>query len=170
MSIAELSAIQAEAARLRDLGFSVHLRITPPGAAPAERRKEARHTPEDETCARWLFGVLLNTVPSAKPPAWNTWFEDVRKLREIDKRTHREICALFRWAQADAFWSSNILSPGKLREKWDQLTVKRARTAGAQAAGGKFNLAGADRAADGDAQAQSMARRGVTVPTGEVQL
>jgi hypothetical protein len=166
----ELSTIQAEAHRLRERGYSVHLRIIPPGERPGARRTEPRYTDEDERCARWLFGIMLNAVPRSKQPTWRTWFEDVRKMREIDGRTHKEICELFRWAQLDDFWCSNILSPGKLREKWDQLSIKRARTTGAQAGGAKFTVSGNDRTADRAAQEASMARRGVTVPDGEVGL
>lgn len=51
--------------------------------------------------------------------------DEVRLLREAKKLTHREICEMFDWVQSDVFWKSNILSPAKLREKWDQLTIKR---------------------------------------------
>lgn len=54
-------------------------------------------------------------------------------MRERDKRTRREIAALFAWANADGFWQSNILSPGKLREKWDQLEIRRGAPAPGQA-------------------------------------
>jgi hypothetical protein len=46
-------------------------------------------------------------------------------MRERDNRTHREMCELFQWAMNDSFWRSNILSPAKLRAKWDQLSIKR---------------------------------------------
>jgi hypothetical protein len=138
--------------------------------APAERRK--RHaTPEDEKCARWIYGLILNTSPSAKQPTWSVWADEVRLMRELDKRSHREICELFQWAHADPFWCANILSPKKLREKWDQLAVKRARAAGAQQQGhGKFHFSGADRAGDRAAQHSAMARLGIAVPAGEVAL
>jgi len=42
---------------------------------------------------------------------------------EVDKRTHKQICSLFKWASKDSFWHKNILSPAKLREKWDQLVL-----------------------------------------------
>jgi uncharacterized protein YdaU (DUF1376 family) len=91
-----------------------------------ERRKTRRHSDEDEKCARWLYGQILNVLPTAKPPNWNTWGDDVRLMREVDKRTHHEICELLQWATKDTFWCRNILSPSKLREKWDQLSVNRA--------------------------------------------
>lgn len=84
-----------------------------------------RWTPDDEKCARWLFGRILANNASAKMPNFDSWANDVRLLRERDKRTHTEICEMFQWAQGDSFWRSNILSPAKLREKWDQLTMKR---------------------------------------------
>lgn len=90
-----------------------------------ERRKQRRSTPEDEQCARWLFGRLLASNPGHKPPSFAAWADDVRLMRERDRRAHREICELFAWAQDDSFWRANILSPGKLREKWDQLSIKR---------------------------------------------
>lgn len=95
-----------------------------------ERRKTRRFTPEDEACARWLFGCNLSVNPEAKQPNWNTWSDEVRLMREQDKRTHRAICELYAWAKKDGFWSPNIQSPGKLREKWDQLTEQRMRKGG----------------------------------------
>ena len=41
-----------------------------------------------------------------------------------DGRNHRQICELFGRAQRDAFWCRNVLSPSKLREKWDELSLK----------------------------------------------
>ncbi|SDF80780.1 MULTISPECIES: YdaU family protein [unclassified Duganella] len=87
--------------------------------------KKPKHTPEDEACAQWVFDRIRKSNPDHKPPNIGSWAGDVRLMRERDGRTHREICELFGWAQDDDFWRSNILSPAKLREKWDQLTIKR---------------------------------------------
>lgn len=95
-------------------------------ARPAREPREA--APDDEKCARWLFGVLRQTAPAAREPNFATWANDVRLIRERDGRTHREICELFQWAHSDSFWCQNILCPKKLREKWDQLAVKRERS------------------------------------------
>lgn len=84
-----------------------------------------KYTPEDEVCAQWLFDRIKKTIPDHKPPKLSTWANDVRLMRERDNRTHREICELFGWAQDDSFWRANILSPAKLREKWNQLNIKR---------------------------------------------
>lgn len=107
-----------------------------------ERRKQRRSTPEDEQCARWLFGRILANNPGHKPPNFENWSDDVRLMRERDGRTHREICELFSWAQDDDFWCANILSPSKLREKWDQLAIKRRGSAPAASAIHQLGKAG----------------------------
>lgn len=91
-----------------------------------ERRKKRAPTEADFDVARWLFDAKRKVNPEAKQPKWETWANEVRLLREVDGRTHRQICELFKWAKADSFWSPNIQSPAKLREKWDTLIEKRA--------------------------------------------
>jgi hypothetical protein len=95
-----------------------------------ERREKRRATEADEKCARWCFGLILDNNPTAKAPNFQSWAEDVRLMRERDHRKLPDVCELFRWAQADDFWCGNILSPAKLREKWDQLTIQRQRGRG----------------------------------------
>ena len=88
-------------------------------------RKKRRHTDDDLKCAEWIAGKIREALPDAKKPNLNMWGDDIRLMREVDKRTHREICDLFQWAAKDSFWHKNILSPSKLRDKWDQLTLAR---------------------------------------------
>lgn len=90
-----------------------------------ERRQKRQPSDADFDAARWLFDVTLKINPEAKKPKWDKWASDVRLLREVDGRTHRQICELFKWAKSDPFWSPNIQSPAKLRDKWDTLTEKR---------------------------------------------
>lgn len=92
---------------------------------PRAPRAPRQANPDDEKCARWLYTTLLGTAPKAKQPNFSAWADDVRLMRERDGRTHREMCELFQWAHTDSFWRQNILSPTKLREHWDKLTIKR---------------------------------------------
>ena len=87
--------------------------------------KKPKFTDEDLRCAEWLFERILKTNPNHTKPKIAKWADEVRLLREAKKLTHRDICEMFDWVQADDFWRSNILSPAKLREKWDQLNIKR---------------------------------------------
>ena len=57
-----------------------------------------------------------------------SWFTDMDKLLRIDKRDPSEVCRVIRFAQADDFWKSNILSVKKLREKYDSLAIKYHQT------------------------------------------
>jgi hypothetical protein len=60
-----------------------------------------------------------------KPPKiTQTWVTDMDRLLRLDGRTEAEVEAVIDWCQADPFWRSNILSPNKLRAKWDTLRLR----------------------------------------------
>ena len=80
---------------------------------------------DDLKAAEWIFHLIRKLNPSFKEPKFESWANDIRLMRERDNRTHKDICELFKWANQDKFWSVNILSPSKLRDKWDQLSMKR---------------------------------------------
>lgn len=107
-------------------------------AKPKALRKPRDINLDDDKCARWLYGALLGTVPNAKQPNFTAWANEVRLMRERDGRTHKEICELFKWAHSDSFWRQNILSPTKLRDHWDRLTIKRDTAAAPKATGGAW--------------------------------
>ncbi|MFZ7141590.1 helix-turn-helix domain-containing protein [Avibacterium avium] len=89
------------------------------------KKSRFKFSDDDMTVAQWIFGLVQKLHPNVKVPPFENWANDIRLMRERDGRTHREICELFQWANQDPFWKTNILSPAKLREKWDQLTVKK---------------------------------------------
>jgi phage replication O-like protein O len=72
-----------------------------------------------------LQKLILQNNPKAKTPTdlsnWTKIFDDMLK---IDKRLPEDIIAVMEWSQKDLFWRTNILSAGKLREKFDQLYMK----------------------------------------------
>lgn len=98
-------------------------------------------TQGDLTCAEYIFAKVLLVNPTAKTPNWPKWANDIRLLREQDKRSHREICELFKWANADSFWRVNVLSPATLRDKWDSLQAKRINAGVIQQSNATFDLA-----------------------------
>lgn len=91
-------------------------------------------TQEDHQCAEWIFSRIKKLYEKAaetdgevsrpKDPNWNIWANEIRLMRAIDGRSHRQICELFKRVQSDSFWCKNVLSPSKLREKWDELFLK----------------------------------------------
>ncbi|MFH8531578.1 hypothetical protein ACH4GE_24545 [Streptomyces tendae] len=50
-----------------------------------------------------------------------TWRNDVRLLLDVDGVTPEQAIAAIDWAHADDFWNAHILSPGKLRAKYETL-------------------------------------------------
>ncbi|WP_247719214.1 hypothetical protein [Morganella morganii] len=96
-----------------------------PEAAVSSQKGDKWGTADDLKAAQWIFQLITRISPSAKTPNWSGWANDVRLMREQDSRTHSDICQMFKFANQDSFWKSNILSPAKLREKWTQLEAKR---------------------------------------------
>ncbi len=96
-----------------------------PEAAVSSPKGDKWGTADDLKAAQWIFQLITRISPSAKTPNWSGWANDVRLMREQDNRTHSDICQMFKFANQDSFWKSNILSPAKLREKWTQLEAKR---------------------------------------------
>ena len=86
---------------------------------------DLRPNEEDFAIARWIWAKIQEMQPNRKPPQLNQWANDIRLMRTQDGRTHEQIRTVFEWAHADPFWKTNILSPGKLRSKFDDLDLKR---------------------------------------------
>lgn len=63
-------------------------------------------------------------VPRASPKGLENWCLDINRMIRLDKRDPDEIKYVICWAQSDSFWQSNILSPKKLREKWETLVLQ----------------------------------------------
>lgn len=89
-----------------------------------EKNVNNKHSTDDLKAADWIYQKLLIMNPDHKKPNMESWANTIRLMRERDNRTHSDICKVFAWANQDAFWSTNILSPAKLREKFDQLSIK----------------------------------------------
>lgn len=79
---------------------------------------------DDLTCAEFIYSRVLVVNPTAKKPNWTDWANQVRLMRQQDLRTHHEICKLFKFANTDSFWASNVLCPKTLRKQWDKLNAK----------------------------------------------
>ncbi|OUB63523.1 hypothetical protein [Bacillus thuringiensis] len=107
------------------------------GQKEKEKEKEKK-TPRHkfETCdingAKYLFEKIKGNNPKQKEPNFNNWANEFRLMRERDNREPQEIKDVIDWCQADPFWQGNILSPKKLREKFDQLTIQMKSKKGAK--------------------------------------
>lgn len=79
---------------------------------------------DDKKCAEWLADKLQEFIPDCKRPSISTWAKDIRDMRELDSRSHKEICQLWAWCRKDGFEAANVQSPAKLRKRYDQLKIK----------------------------------------------
>ena len=73
--------------------------------------------------ANLLLEKIRNNNKNFKQPNINNWAKDFRLMIEKDKRKERDIELLILWCQQDNFWKKNILSPNKLRIRFDQLII-----------------------------------------------
>jgi len=91
-------------------------------------KKNLRWEKGDMETVDSIFNLLLALNPKHRKPSMDTLANEGRLMRENDGPSPSEIMDLFSFANSDNFWKSNILSPKKLREKWDVLTIKKGDT------------------------------------------
>jgi phage replication O-like protein O len=96
--------------------------------------------------AELLFSLIRGNDSKAKEPNMQSWARHVDKMIRLDNRTPEEIEAVIYWSQKDSFWKSNILSTGKLRERFPTLNIQmqggRNRNGNAARSSRSFKLAG----------------------------
>lgn len=97
--------------------------------------RSKKHYVEGSTELR-LASLLLEEIrknkPNLKQPNLQVWARDIDLLLRRDNRSVEAIERVIRWAQADhgngtgdwKGWAAVILSPGKLRDKFDELEVR----------------------------------------------
>src|SRR5690554_8085173 len=73
-----------------------------------------------------MWDRLAEQLGQDKPrePNLARWANTIRLMREQDGRELRHIRALYDWCRQHEFWSANVQSPDKLREKWSQLALR----------------------------------------------
>lgn len=74
-----------------------------------------------------LCGLLADLIEGngvKRPIVSPRWRQSCRLLLDRDGHSEADVERVIRWCQADEFWRGNVLSMGKLREKFDQLTLK----------------------------------------------
>lgn len=74
--------------------------------------------------AQYLWEKIKANNPENNEPNLQTWSDDIRKMAEIDHRDVEKIHNMIDWCQSDDFWSTNILSAKKLREKYEQMRAQ----------------------------------------------
>ena len=85
--------------------------------------------------SKYLYQKILILDPKHRKPHIQSWAKHINSMIRIDKRTTEEIKDIIDWLfntnskDKDAiFWRSNVLSTKKLRDKYDQLIIKKAKS------------------------------------------
>lgn len=74
--------------------------------------------------ADFMLKEIRKNNPEHKTPNLQKWADEFRKIIDIDKRDKAEVSKLIRWVQSDDFEKVNVLSPTKLRTRYDNLKMK----------------------------------------------
>lgn len=78
-----------------------------------------------ELLCELLGARIVANDAKAKPAVFSDrWLTDMRRLLTDRNDDWQEVQRIIDWCQADHFWRSNILAPGKLRAKFTQLGIK----------------------------------------------
>jgi hypothetical protein len=89
-----------------------------PPKKPNRRNPKPEVSPEAVQFAQWYKSTLPETVNLK--PSWQQSFAEIfDDLIRLDNRTPEQIREVCRWARYDSFWSSNFMSPAKLRKRND---------------------------------------------------
>lgn len=74
--------------------------------------------------AKLLFELMQQNNPDVRKPNLDKWADEFRIIRERRKKSDEQVKYMIHWTQNDSFWKSNILSPSKLKDKWDSLVLR----------------------------------------------
>ena len=85
--------------------------------------KARKYSDVDYQFSEFVYKLIIKIAPKQKANL-ESWAETIRLMRVIDKITHQEMADVFKWANADSFWGTNILSVTKLRKQFPQLQAK----------------------------------------------
>ncbi|MDB4278762.1 YdaU family protein [Deltaproteobacteria bacterium] len=77
--------------------------------------------PHDLKLFNSMLAALKFKFPKMKEPKPMYWINQFRLMRTADGKEASEIWEVFNWAHNDSFWAALILTPRKLREKYDTL-------------------------------------------------
>lgn len=75
--------------------------------------------------AQLMWKFVQRNAPDMKEPNFKKWANTFRLMMEKDGREGKEIQDMIVWSTGHHFWYQNILSPDKLRKKYDELTVRK---------------------------------------------
>lgn len=89
-----------------------------------DKKESSSPSPLAQELATQLLSSIKKSKPDLKDPNLKSWTLEIDRMLRIDKRSPESIKRILEWLPSNNFWSTNILSASKLREKFDQLELK----------------------------------------------
>jgi len=74
--------------------------------------------------ADYFYRLILKNNPEHKEPNLQAWADDCRKIVELDKRNKDQVRRVMEWVHNDDFEQRVVLSPSKLRKRYDDIYTK----------------------------------------------
>jgi hypothetical protein len=109
-----------------------------------KNRKEitnVRHSADHMKFAEGMYKGILRVAEKTKKPDFVKWADVIRLMEETDKLSLSEMADVFRWANKDEFWKTNILSPAKFRKQFSVLQAKmKDEKSGGEDRGSEYQL------------------------------
>ena len=88
-------------------------------------RQKFKYEPSDMQLAELLLNCIIdNGEKSSKKTNLEKWANEMRLIRERDKKTHEQIKKSIEWSQNHSFWKTVILSPSNLRKHYQQMSLQ----------------------------------------------
>lgn len=126
--------LSAKSEGLSDTAVTQNHTLEPQEQTPSSdslREPDRDDDPTDEVLA--LCDHLADWIErngNKRPKIGKRWYQACRLMIEVDDHTPAQIRNAIDWCQKDPFWSSNILSMPKLREKYATLRLRAKAQAG----------------------------------------
>lgn len=98
--------------------------INKPLVSATPDKKKFNFNQDHFNFAQTMFERIKTVAPQSKKPNLESWANTIRLLCENDNIEINHAWNVFKWANSDSFWQTNILSADKFRKQFAQLSAK----------------------------------------------
>ncbi|MEK3995661.1 replication protein [Psychrobacillus sp. FSL K6-2365] len=91
---------------------------------PSRQKRVFDKDSDEMKLVEFFIQEIRKNSSDFKDPNLQNWCDEFRKIIDLDKRDKGEVSKLIRWVQSDDFEKANVLSPSKLRKRYDALKIK----------------------------------------------
>lgn len=141
----KLPAVSHQSPTVPEAGTVAAITTEEHGAEEDSTGRQPEQNPEYVRLCHLLADLIADHGVKRPNPDQKRWYDAVRLLVERDGYTVQQVETIIRWAQADSFWCTNILSTPKLRDKFTALRLRRNQEIESRRSGGNKQKSDMDR-------------------------